>query len=533
MDQEDQPVASCKLDQHTIPVKPPEGSSTSYSESESLSSKALIQIPESQPPDSVRERLRRKACQNVRARLDHLITKNLLITAKLTKFRDSILRDLFSHFRIRHVAAGQLSRTDTDKETREMCIDALKIKKDFMMESQNDLESVDEALAGHATFLDFSTEALHEVLANIHLLEANTTTRCDYVGGRFPIDFPRMTALARLTAGEGYESIPSALPKPLPSLQESADTPGRRFTCFLKLPAEVRAMVWKFSLPGQRILTHSSRHNKNLALLSTCLESRRIVKSVYTRILSPTYKTTATNMEFIWVDLDNDIIVRDLSTPDSDKPSKSLFDRTTTEFNAGCFRVFTGLAKVKHLAVAFDVLRQNGGSFFVVLQACAPELETLTIIPSTQIDGSPLKRFKAAVNDNVRLIELDSNVLDYVCFRKSCIEGRILKQKAQRGVTTIATGLNHSQQYKTLFPNFVASSEGLWNPKISVALVTTWNKRCQGWQTRHLDRDFYNAKYVGEDGKMYHGFVESGMICGADGEVLSRYDGMARLFEEV
>merc|ERR1712093_838890 len=105
--------------------------------------------------------------------------------------------------------------------------------------------------------------------------------------------------------------------------------------------------------------THSSRHNRNLALLSTCLESRKIVKSVYTRVLSPTYNTTATNMEFIWVDLDNDIIVRDLSTPDSDKPLKTLFDRTTTDFNAGCFRVFTGLAKVKHLAVAFDVLRQK------------------------------------------------------------------------------------------------------------------------------------------------------------------------------
>ncbi|KAK0129057.1 hypothetical protein ONS95_000998 [Cadophora gregata] len=414
-----------------------------------------------------------------------------------------------------------------------MCTDALKIKKKLLTESQNDLESVDEALAGHATFLDFSKKALHEVLANINLLEANASTRGDYVGGRFPIDFPRMTALARLTAGEDYESIPSTLPEPRPNVQEQVNTSFYHFTCFLSLPVEVRAMIWKFSLPGQRILTHSSRHNRNLALLSTCLESRRVVKSVYTRILSPTYKTTGTNMEFTWVDLDNDIIVRDLSTPDSDKPSKNLFDRTTTEFNAGCFRIFTGLANVKHLAVAFDVLRQNGGSFFVVLQACAPELETLTIIPSTQIDGSPLKRFKAAVNDNVRLIELDSNVLDYVCFRRCCIEDRTLKQKAQRGVTTIATALNHSQQYKTLFPSFVASSEGLWNPRISVALVTTWNEGCKGWQTRHLDRDFYNAKYLGEDMKMYHGFVQSGMMCSADGEVLSRYEGMARLFEEV
>ncbi|KAH7384794.1 hypothetical protein BKA64DRAFT_149371 [Cadophora sp. MPI-SDFR-AT-0126] len=548
MDQEDRPTASCKRNQPIVPVERPEGSSASHLDSDSLPSNALIQIPESQPPDSVRETLHRNACltgsehnprlpliclENVRARLDHLITKNLSITAKLTKFRESILRDLFSHFRIRHVAAGHLSRADTDEETRKLCIDALKIKKYFILESQNDLESVDEALAGHATFLNFSRAARHEVLTNIQLLEDNASARCDYVGGRFPIDFPRMTALARLTAGEDYESVPSALPKPLLVLQEPADTTGGRFTCFLRLPAEVRAIIWKFSLPGQRILTHSSRHNTNLALLSTCIESRRIVKSVCTRILSPTYKTTATNMEFIWIDPDNDIIVRDLSTPDSDKPSKNLFDRTTAYFNAGCFRLFTGLAKVKHLAVAFDVLRQNGGSFFVALEACTPELETLTMIPSTQIDGSPLKRFNAAVNDNVRLIELDSNVLDYVYFRQSCIEDRIIKQKAQRGVTTIATALNHSQQYKSLFPSFVACSKGVWSPRISVALVTTWNVICEGWQTRHLDRDFYNAKYVGEDGKMYHGFVESGMMCSADGELLSRYDGMARFFEEV
>lgn len=342
-----------------------------------------------------------------------------------------------------------------------------------------------------------------------------------------------MTALARLTAGEDYESVPPTIPTPSPKLLEETDIELPRFACFSKLPVEVRAMIWKFSLPSQRLITHSPRHNKNLALLSTCLESRRIVKLSYTRILSPTYKTTATNNEFIWVDLDNDIIVRDLSTPDSDKPSTNLFNRPTAEFNAGCFRVFTGLANVKHLAVAFDVLRQNGGSFFVVLQACAPELETLTIIPSTQVDGSPMKRPKVEANDNVHLIDVDSNVLDYVYFRKSQIQDRTLKQKAYRGVSTISTYLNHCHQYKALFPTFVASTEGLWNPKISACLVTTWNETCKGWQTRHLDRDYYTGKYFGEDKKMYGGFVESGMICAADGEVLSRYDGIARLFEDV
>ncbi|KAG4440152.1 hypothetical protein IFR05_004361 [Cadophora sp. M221] len=546
----DTPPASCKDDQpkpHSNPMKP-ESSSTAHSELESATSKDLIRIPESQLLESIRQknhanphpngfehnrRIPLICLENVRGRLDQLISKNLAITTKLTTFRESVIRDLYSHFKIRHVAAGQLTRSDTASDVRELCIDTLETRKVLVLEKQNDLQCVDEAIQGHETFLHYSTEAFQEVLANIHLLEANSTTQCDFVGGRFPIDFPCMTALAKLTAGEDYESIPPAVPKPSPKPLEQAKAERARFACFSKLPAEVRLMVWKFSLPGQRIITHSPRHNKNLSLLSTCLESRHLVKSTYTQILSPTYKTTATNVEFLWVDLDNDIIVRDLSTPDSDKPSKNLFNRSTTEFNAGCFRVFTGLAEVKHLAVAFDVLRQNGGSFFVALQACVPELETLTIIPSTQIDGSPLKKLKIEANDNVRLIELDSNVLDYVCFRKSRVRDRTLKQKAYRGVSTLATYLNHSRQYKALFPTFVASSEGLWNPRISVSLVTTWNRRCKGWQTRHLDRDYYNGKYIGDDRRTYHGFVESGMMCGSDGEVLSRYDGIVRLFEEV
>jgi len=99
------------------------------------------------------------------------------------------------------VAAGQLSRADTDQETREMCIDALRIKKNFMMESQNDLESVDEALAGHATFLNFSRDALHEVLANIHLLEANASTRCDFVGGSTILVISYESSRAKIVQG--------------------------------------------------------------------------------------------------------------------------------------------------------------------------------------------------------------------------------------------------------------------------------------------------------------------------------------------
>lgn len=81
------------------------------------------------------------------------------------------------------MAAGQLTRPDAGGDIRELCIDTLEIRRELVLEKQNGLQSVDEAIAGHASFLNFSTEAYHEVLANIQLLEANASTQGDFVGG--------------------------------------------------------------------------------------------------------------------------------------------------------------------------------------------------------------------------------------------------------------------------------------------------------------------------------------------------------------
>jgi hypothetical protein len=48
----------------------------------------------------------------------------------------------------------------------------------------------------------------------------------------------------------------------------------------------------------------------------------------------------------------------------------------------------------------------------------------------------------------------------------------------------------------------------------------------------HLEGDEYWKGYAGEDGRLSEGFIESGMVCDADGEVSSRYDGIKRLFDE-
>jgi len=82
-----------------------------------------------------------------------------------------------------------------------------------------------------------------------------------------------------------------------------------------------------------------------------------------------------------------------------------------------------------------------------------------------------------------------------------------------------------------VFPKYVENHGQQWNPRIRLALMARFNPTWQAWQTRYLDGDRYSKQFPGVDGKYYKGFLESGMICGKDGELLSRYDGIARIFE--
>ncbi len=63
-------------------------------------------------------------------------------------------------------------------------------------------------------------------------------------------------------------------------------------------------------------------------------------------------------------------------------------------------------------------------------------------------------------------------------------------------------------------------------------MVVVWNQECKGWQTRPLDSDCSARGWQGEDGYIYNGFVESGMLCDVDGEVLSRCSGLSNLYQD-
>lgn len=326
-----------------------------------------------------------------------------------------------------------------------------------------------------------------------------------------------MTALARLTGGT--KTVHQTSP---PTKLENCAFPK-----FSQLPAEVRLQIWQQALPGPRIITHNSKHNRHITTLAVNHEARTASLSHLTPLLSPTFDTTRTTTEIIYANLDTDTIIRDIADPGIRDP----FTLNTIELNRFCYRTFIGLAKVKHLAVAFDLLHDNGGQLFGPLQSCCPELETLTLFPSSMCEGGPMKHPRLGTNHKVKFLDIDSNLLDYVSFRWSQLHERKLNRKAIRGVAVLLTLHDHAQQYHNVFPDYIEHYGRNWKPRIRVCLMAKWNERCKGWQTRFLEGDRYSKGFQGEDGRMYRGFVESGMICGGDGEVLSRYDGVAEMFD--
>jgi hypothetical protein len=154
------------------------------------------------------------------------------------------------------------------------------------------------------------------------------------------------------------------------------------------------------------------------------------------------------------------------------------------------------------------------------------------LFPSSQMVGLSNKNTISLDKHDLNFVDLDSNLIDYISFRRDNLQDRNLKRKAYRAIAILSTMSNHSQQYSRVFPQYVEHFGREWNPTIKLRLLARWNEECQGWQTRYLDGDRYSKRFIGEDGRQYRGFVESGMICDAGGEVLSRYDGVASLFTE-
>ena len=133
----------------------------------------------------------------------------------------------------------------------------------------------------------------------------------------------------------------------------------------------------------------------------------------------------------------------------------------------------------------------------------------------------------------LRLVDFDSNLTDYIAFRWDRCFDRTLKHKAIRGLSTVQVLADHALQYLEVFPQYIEQFEREWKPVLNIGMVTEWNETCQGWQTKCLDDDRYSKGFPGEDGKLYRGFIESGMMYDGEGEAKSRYEGVVELFGEI
>lgn len=307
------------------------------------------------------------------------------------------------------------------------------------------------------------------------------------------------------------------------------------FPRFVDLPSELRVNIWKDCFPENRVITHHSRHNRELALHAVCRESRRLIEKHYTRLLSPGAFFPLMATSYTYINVKTDLIVRNLTLPPDEHGS--LFNLDAAAFNLRSFALLSGLAKVEHLAIGFDLLNENGGELFGPLQACCPRLKTLTLFPASQMKGyyrSPYSNDRAGKNSGseIRLINFDSNFFDYLYLRWTSLQDRLLKTKAFRGLITLDVLANHALQYAEVFPEYLRRFGREWAPKLQISMLMKWNETCQGWQTRYLESDRYSKGFVGEDGEIYKGFIESGMICDDKCQILSRYDGIVELFEE-
>ncbi|KAG0649104.1 hypothetical protein D0Z07_4392 [Hyphodiscus hymeniophilus] len=434
----------------------------------------------------------------------------------------------------------RLGRLDLPDELRELYLKALANRKYHMYAKEEELISAEDLLAGHEVVLSHAQSVCHKFEAKIEAF-IDAAKRLGYP--EFCLnDFPRMQALAQFTSRASMTGLAPVVVSEAAQavLDHTKATNGKvaAFALFPQLPLEVRLMVWRAGLPGPRVLTHDSMHNKKLALLAASAESRKVVRDSYVRVLSPGPQFPQSGSSYLYIDPEIDTIIRDLACTSSRYSDVSLFDLEGSAFNLGCFRLFTGLAQVRHLALALDILQDDGEALLSQLQACCPNLENLTLFPSSQLQRCwPLQvcpqhgQKLCTCQEELRFVDFDSNFINFQEFRwQLCPWGA--KGMALRCLNALTALSIPAQEYGTEFPEYVERYGRDWKPTIRIALLMQWNTVCLGWQTRHFEGGSTVMPFEGEDGRAYTGFIESGIVCDAEGEMLSRYDGIRELFTE-
>ncbi|CAG8983118.1 hypothetical protein HYALB_00004561 [Hymenoscyphus albidus] len=350
--------------------------------------------------------------------------------------------------------------------------------------------------------------------------------------------FPKLMALCTL--------ISALEPRRKRLIQKPPNKPT-----FDSLPHEVRFLIWKYAAPGPRVIFQHPENNKSLPLLSVCRESRAIAKTQYTPLHLPSPKlahSPSKYFAFLYVDLNKDTVVRDLSENMNPSPETalltwelhSLFYESGSACRSSCVRHFWGLALVKSLTIPFN-MEEDMRRIFGSLVYCCPNLEVLNLVPTSQL--RPQKRQYPLPEgcERAKLIPVDRQLIDYVDYRLVRITNRrIRRNKASRVADKLAKLFSASKELRDVeLPKFIKERMcGVyWNPTLQVCIVAMWRacpgqkEESHGWYSRYLSGDYYTKGYTGDDGEFHHGFLECLNLMGEDDFFLDQYKGMASIFE--
>jgi hypothetical protein len=256
------------------------------------------------------------------------------------------------------------------------------------------------------------------------------------------------------------------------------------FTFFKRLPAEIRRLVWKYALPGPRVLTHSALHNSRLSLLNVCRESREVVKLSYVRLLRARsgFDLLENPAAVLWANPEFDTIVIDLTAPQTEESGSDilscfLFSLDDQKFMTQIFRPLIGLSRVKHLALAFNLIHDNGGALFIALQAAFPDLQTLTVFPNSQMHVSARDQHKLWGEEDLHFVDVDSNLTDYAFFRHDLLPERRYKKKSFRGLEILYHLNDVARQYVSVFPEHIQRHSlrigQEWSPSVRLCLLAS------------------------------------------------------------
>lgn len=489
----------------------------------------------------------RSAMMAVKEHIVKLSNREQAMMSEVDGLRRDFIKMLESSMSLRRKVVQGLGQPSVDGEMREKAKLLLTKHRVHMAHNEEQLIKLEGVIPGHGMANQLASRACKEIDEKLALWETSIEDPNLSLD-----DFPRILDLVRLTGngatisklktenGDVTEQAHTCTCQGTGTVATSSSSSNSgiqkpSFTLFQQLPTELRLQVWEVSLGEPRNITHSSIHNKTLSLLATCRESRSVARGTYVGVISPSKNAVLGRTLFSYINLDIDIVVRDLISREpiprdiSSVTNPSLFDLEDNEFNTALQSALCGLSKVKHLALGFDIFKHNGGRLFPNLQACCPILETLRIFPNSQLE-SDLRR---PPNDRgYKFIDFDSNFTDLISLNRDRLR-RSDKQTAAPAMDALQALSNYTIQYRNAFPKYVAHfSQDNWRPTIQVCMLATWNDNYEGWQTGCLDLDYYPQGFYGSYMDHYYGFIESCVVCNADGELISRYDGIEQLFKE-